>query len=103
MIGQGLQKKMLLSSLNEKMPMTAKKEELISVPTGGKWTKHIDYSPETKDMVVEFQDGFVATYQDIPKDVAIEAAKGSSTKDGKRHDSVGAWLHKHPAIMGDYV
>jgi len=71
-------------------------------PTGGEWTKKIEYNPFKKQMTVNFQSGFRATYPNVDAGTFLSAKQGATTKDG-RPGSVGAWLHQNPKIKGNYL
>ena len=70
-------------------------------PTGGEWTKKIGYNPKRREMTINFQSGFQATYPNIDENTFLSAKRGATTQDG-RPNSVGAWLHQNSEVMKFY-
>ena len=66
-----------------------------ATPTSGDWTSEINYNPSLEKMRVQFRDGFVAEYDNIPKDQFLRIQKGTATTslNPNRSNSTGAALH----------
>jgi hypothetical protein len=67
--------------------------------TNGEWTHALSYAPSRKEMTIKFKSGFTAVYPNIEPATFERARQGAKTRDGKRTNSVGAWLHRNEEIM----